>query len=277
MSSSHKEKAPEPPQFPLFRELPDPAQFHVVSFLATAPFESIHSELDSTGGDDHGGNALANSKGTLVRTLPFVCKKFRDFCHSEPLWQASLERALSKDPVWSDALLRWTPNLDTNGRDGRLIPALLRHTNVSSCKNLYQNILNEELRVRLPVFLMPMNDVERTPNLTYQLHFFEPRYRLMMAELMQGLGEAPGDDGPVFLHIIDMQGPNAKAAALVRVVRCQFARDGRCLVELKVIGRVRVQRCWVRPQSHSLYYADGFRYDSIPLTEPVRQGMRFYL
>lgn len=246
--------------FPFFQEMPESAQYHVFSFVATAPMEQIFD-----GDSFRGENA-----GTLGMTLPLVCKKFRDFAQSEPLWQASLERALVRDKVWSQALVRMGADEPPNNSD--LIPALMKSTNVSTCKNLYQVILNEHIRVRLPIFFMPMEFDEATAYPRYQLHFFEPRYRIMMAELMRGLGRAPGDDGPVFLHVVDMRGPHAKAAALVRIRECVFSHDGRAVADLQVVGSVRLKRCWVRPQTYSLYYGDGYRCDDLPLVEPNPHG-----
>ena len=247
----------ESSEFHLFQELPESAQYHVFSFLATAPLEKIF-----------GVDSFRDSAGPLVKTLPLVCKKFRDFSRSEPLWQASLERALARDKVWSEALARMgvtAPQDDPSG----LVPALLASTNISTCKNLYQVILNEHIRVRLPIFFMPHEFDKATPNPIYQLHFFEPRYRLMMAELMRGFVQDPGDDGPVFLHVVDMRGPRAKVGALVRIRECVFAPDGRAVAELQLVGSVRLKRCWVRPQSYSLYFGEGYRCDDLPLVEPI--------
>eukprot|EP00977_Amphora_coffeiformis_P012166 scaffold2992_cov214-Amphora_coffeaeformis.AAC.48 len=250
---------PESPGFPLFQELPESVQYHVFSFVAKAPLEKIF-----------GVDSFHDSAGALAKTLPLVCKKFRDFSRSEPLWQASLERAIARDKVWSEALSRMGVAAPHNLVAARnLIPTLLASANVSTCKNLYQVILNENIRVRLPIFFMPMEFDKATPNPRYQLHFFEPRYRIMMAELMRGFEQDPGDDGPVFLHVVDMRGPRAKAGALVRIRECAFAPDGRAMADLQVIGSVRLKRCWVRPQSYSLYYGEGYRCDDLPLVEPI--------
>lgn len=203
------------PQFPRFSQLPDPVQFHVISFLATAPQERIFD-----------GEKFGTEQGTLSKVFPFVCRKFRTFARSETLWQMCLERALSSDKIWSTALGRMAPDLAT---PHGLVPALLEFADVSSCQNLYKVILNEHIRLRLPIFFMPMQFDRDTPHPRYSLHFFEPRYRLMMAELMQGVDRHPGDDGPVFLHVVDMRGPSSKVAALVRVMDCVFAPDGRCV------------------------------------------------
>lgn len=257
MSGSKTEEKEVYPQFARFGELPDSAQHHVLSFLATAPKERIFD-----------GENFSDERGSLTRTLPFVCTKFREFCQSERLWELCLDRALRTDQVWSAALGRMTPNLET---PQGLVPALRQHYNLSSCQTLYKMILDEHIRIKLPIFFMPMQFDTDTPHPRYQLHFFEPRYRLMMAELMRGHDHQPGENGPVFLHVIDMRGPASKVAALVRVVECVFATDGRCVAELEVVGSVRLRRCWVRPQSYSLYYGDGYRCDGLPLIQPLPQ------
>jgi hypothetical protein len=217
ISKKTKTMEENPPQFPLFPELPDPVQFHVVSFLATAPQERIFD-----------GEKFGTEKGTLSTVFPFVCKKFQNFARSERLWKMCLERALTSDKVWSAAITRMAPDLATH-RGGNQVSALLEFANVSSCQNLYKVILNEHIRLRLPIFFMPMQFDTDTPHPRYNLHFFEPRYRIMMAELMEGFDRNPGDNGPVFLHVVDMRGPSSKVAALVRVLDCIFAHDGRCV------------------------------------------------
>jgi len=234
----------------------------VFSFVATAPLEKIYG-VDSF----HDSIGI----GTLANILPFVCRKFHDFSQLETLWQASLERAIAKDKVWNGAVARMgvISPLNNLAAAKSLIPTLLVSTNVSNCKNLYQVILNEYIRVRLPIFFMPMEFDTTTPKPRYQLHFFEPRYRIMITELMNGHGQAPGDNGPIFIHVVDVRGPRAKVGALVRIRECVFAPDGRAVADLEVIGSVRLKRCWVRPQSYSLYYGEGYRCDDLPLVEPI--------
>ena len=248
------------PQFHLFADLPESCQLQVISFVATAPLERIFDVADFNNTDD------SNSRGTLTRTLPWVCQKFREFCQAELLWRACLERALVSDKIWRDAATRLLTPQHASKTAPEQIAALRQHVNVSSSKNLYQVMLNEHIRGRLPVFFMPMEFDEQDPR--YQLHFFEPRYRIMMAELMREPQHATRD-GPVFLHIVDIRGPRAKVAALIRVVDCAFAPDGRSVADLELVGSVRLRRCWERPQSMGLYYGDGYRCDGIPLAEPM--------
>jgi hypothetical protein len=248
-----------------FTELPETAQFHTLTYLAEAPYEHVAKDLSSD---------VSPSMGSLTTTLPLVCHKFRDYCRSDELWKASLLRAVTSDDIWRQAVLRLLPDLDLSTESPTTLEAkLLAATNLSTCKNAYQCIFSESIQVTHPVFFMPMDIQEMGPR--YQLHFFEHRYRLMMASLMQGFEQVPGADGPVFLHVVDIRGPTARTAALVRVVECVFAQDGRALVELQVVGRVRICSCWVRPNSYSLYYARGYRNDSVDLTEDI--AARFHV
>jgi hypothetical protein len=243
-----------------FEELPETAQFHALTYLAQAPYEQVAKDLSSN---------VSPSMGNLVTTLPLVCRKFREYCRSDQLWKASLLRAVTSDDIWRQAALRLIPDLDLGTET--LEAKLLAATNLSTCKNAYQCIFSEYIQVTRPVFFMPMTI--QSSDQRYQLHFFEHRYRLMMASLMQGFEQVPGADGPVFLHVVDLRGPAAKSAALVRVVECAFAPDGRALVTLAVVGRVRIRSCWVRPNSYSLYYARGYRNDSVNLTESTLSSM----
>lgn len=260
-AEKEEEKAGEvgnPSLFPMFQDLPDGCQLLVLAFVASAPLERILNVVD----DDR------DALGTLTGSLPRVCRKFRDFCQSESLWQACLERALTSDKIWREAVVRMAPQLVSSATPYPDIAALRKHANVSSFKNLYQVVLNEHIRIRLPVFFMPCEFDPQNPR--YQIHFFEPRYRIMMAELMRApLQEHESRDGPVFLHVVDIRGPRAKAAALVKVNHASFAHDGRCFAELEFVSSVKLRRCWERPQSMGLYFGDGYRCDGIPLAEPM--------
>ena len=71
----------------------------------------------------------------------------------------------------------------------------------------------------------------------YELHFFEPRYRLLIAEVMKGYPESAKSGGriqnpPIFVHA--NRGPLAPTtpATLVEVVRCEIFPDGRADVVL---------------------------------------------
>ena len=104
----------------------------------------------------------------------------------------------------------------------------------------------------------------------YGLHFFEPRYRLLIAEVMQPFPEAArqgepiefedGQKPPIFIHAHTYPLRQGSPAVLVQVVRCRiYPGDGRADVFLLPICYVRMEFMWERPGSGHLYYGQCIR------------------
>lgn len=104
-----------------------------------------------------------------------------------------------------------------------------------------------------------------------RLHLFEPRYRIMMRDLMQGCLNPqqsssggriiPGTrDGmitpPMLLHLHrgNRLAPG-ETAMLVQVVFCRMYEHGNADVRLLPVCEVRMSRIWVRPNAGHLFCA----------------------
>ena len=109
----------------------------------------------------------------------------------------------------------------------------------------------------------------------YGLHLFEPRYRLMIRDLIENC-DNPDEarrggpirprrvDGvttpPLFVHAC--RGPrlgNGEMACLVQLVWCHVYEYGTADVRLLPVAWVRLDKIWVRPSSGHLFYAKANR------------------
>jgi len=77
------------------------------------------------------------------------------------------------------------------------------------------------------------------PGGSISLHFFEPRYRLMMRRIMDG--------NKRFCYLPNFGDYRASVddvGVIAQVVECEFLYDGRALVHAKIVDRVRVVEQW---------------------------------
>jgi len=98
----------------------------------------------------------------------------------------------------------------------------------------------------------------------YGLHFFEPRYRLLIHDVMADQPEEARRGGRVrgeamFVHANRAPPTRSAPAVLVRVLRCEIYGDGRADVLLMPCAHVWLEELWVRPNSGHLYYARCLR------------------
>jgi hypothetical protein len=241
--------------FGLFPYLSDDLKLAVLSYVADAPLEGMCNDKDY-------------SQSTLTHTMPFVSKRFRDFSRTDLYWKQALIRQVANEPyLWRSGLVqmcRQDPRATHSTDKGDLVEvasALLG----TSYKELYAQVLSEQVRFKGPVFFMPGQLQIGEP---YGLHFFEPRYRLMIAEVMQHQslearrgGKIHGD--ALFIHANRSPLAPTSPAVLVQVQRCEVYPDGRADVVLVPVSHVWVEKLWVRPHSGHLYYAQCLR---MPLT-----------
>jgi hypothetical protein len=100
---------------------------------------------------------------------------------------------------------------------------------------------------------------------TFGLHFFEPRYRLLIAEVMRGWPELARHgativaraDGrfPTFVYAHVAPLAPGTPACLVQVRQCVIHRDGSADVLLVPVSYVWLERIWERPHSGRLFEA----------------------
>ena len=254
--------------FPQFSQLTDELKILVLSFVADAPFEQTVAA---------NGNASVR-ESSLTHTLPLVCQQFRSFCESDELWRAAIERQLKREPyLWEGGLNRIAAADDrqgTSGEDAKEAPEskqrqapkdLISKSHAalgqSGYKNLYRQILNHHIRFSGPVFMMPAPLKIGEP---YELHFFEPRYRLMISEVMADQPDEAKRGGRIrgnvtIVHAHRMPVAPTSPVMLVHVLRCFVYPDGRADVLLFPVAYAWIEKLWVRQNSGNLYYSQVMR------------------
>ena len=264
--------------FPQFVQLGEDLMRHVLSFVAEAPFEDLK------------GKGVHNFVSSLTHALPLVSKQFqRMVLHNEQLWKAALYRQLTKEPMlWYGGLRSLLPaaadqddiseeekeeqeqeeeNKDYTKQKATQLLNKFDGTTTTYAQ-LYQTVLNTRIRFKGPIFCMNQSLRLGRP---YGLHFFEPRYRLLIAEVMQPFSEEarqgepieveePGQTPPIFIHAHTYPLRQGSPAVLVQVIRCRiYPGDGRADVFLLPICYVRMEFMWERPASGHLYCGQCIR------------------
>lgn len=262
----------QPRTFHQFSLLNEDLQIHIISFVAHVPFEEHASRRDSS---------------LLMRALPYVSHQFHAMIQSDHLWQAGLERMIRQDPtLWGTALLKlWHEQQDAsttsmNDDDIRVdspkfVPFVHQALNEPGYMNLFKMVLQNQLRFIGPVFIMA--GVVRLGE-GISLHFFEPRYRLLIARVLEGFPQesreghviAPHPETgeyPTFVYAHVAPFAPTTAACLVRVQQCTVHPNGSADVLLVPTAYVHLERLWEAPGTGRLHYAQCIR---MP-TEEVRR------
>lgn len=237
--------------FPQVSLLGDDIVAHVLSFVADAPFENSRG-LDP------------NFVSSLTHSLPFVSKQFRRLVKRDCFWKDALIRQVSAEPLWNRGLMGLYPGpgqIPEVGNASELVEVMQTSLG-AACKELYRRVLNEKIRFVGPIFYMGQSITLGEP---YGLHFFEPRYRRLIAEVMspfpasakQGgpIECADGQSPPVFIHANVHPLTRSSPAVLVQVIRCGIhPRDGRADVFLLPIAYVSMERIWEEERANDHLY-----------------------
>lgn len=238
--------------FHLFTDLHEDLKLAILSFVADAPFESMPENYP---------------KSSLTHTLPLVSKQFRVFCEEQSYWKAAIERQFQKEPfLWKRALHKICDIAPASKEAGTatapdLVEQAAQALQKPSFKALYKKIVTDHIRFKGPVFFMGGQVQLGEP---YALHFFEPRYRLLITEVMRGQPESAKNGGRIphpalFVHANRAPLAPTTPATIVEIVQCQVYPDGRADVLLLPTAYVWIEKVWVRPNSGHLYYAQCLR------------------
>ena len=147
----------------------------------------------------------------------------------------------------------------------------------TSCKTIYKTVCTTQLFFEAPMFIMPCT---LELGVSYGLHLFEPRYRIMMHDLLQekcadpvraGTGKTPIVSGrdpttgilnpPLLLHAcspshtIDV----GSTVCLVQLVWSKIYEDGTADVRLLPVAWVDIDQVLIRREAGDLFYANVFR------------------
>lgn len=131
----------------------------------------------------------------------------------------------------------------------------------------YHYVTTKYLRFRSPVFHMP-GDVRLGQE--FSLHFFEPRYCLLIAEVMRNQPDSAKRGGsveldpethsaPSFIYAHERHFTKNAPAVIVEVKHCLIYPNGRADVSLVPTAHVSMQKAWVRPNTGSLNMAEVLR------------------
>jgi hypothetical protein len=243
-----------------FQVLGEDAILTIFSFAGHAPLEKIAS--------NPGASELAQS-------IPAVSKFWRTMSEHDSLWKPAILRQLQREPnLWAEGLLKMVQRkksgchfvLEDDETPESFLDRVRGALGNASYKKIYRNVVSKHIRQVLPVFYMPGHILLGG---SYRLHMFEPRYRLLVAELLKGYPEearqggntASGDrPAPIFIHANRQPlGPD-NPACLVQLIRCNVSpRDGTVDAMLLPIAYVWLEKIWVRSKSGNLHYAQCIR------------------
>jgi hypothetical protein len=281
----------KPQTFFLFSQLGQEIRRHILSFVADGPMEGRASAEASV---------VVHSylSGTLTSTFPQVSREFHQASNLDYFWKPLLKRQLvHKDngTLWVEGLSRLLPleeytqvqqqlnqhNSSQQQQGNSILPLdVLKDVQVHmdeelSYKELYQKIYTTHIQFDAPVFAMPCH---LRIGQIYGLHLFEPRYRIMIRDLMQAtenpeIASSGGTikpsirDGvvtpPLLVHAnLGSRLAPGENACLVQVVRCNTYEEGQADVQLLPVAWCRLGRICVRPNAGHLFYARVMRLPS---------------
>lgn len=254
------------PFFPQFEQFDDDIRKLILTFVAEAPFEQKLGEYQ---------------QGALTSTIPLVNKEFNRFAMLDYFWEPILSRQLVNSDhgvLWKEGLRRLLPsNQDVDddelmnlNRTIQTINEQFGNTNLG-CRDIYKKVLTSHIYFDAPVFMMPcllqIGEI-------YGLNLFEPRYRLMVHELIMGcenpveasnggkirIGRQNGVlTPPLLIHACLGRVAPGELACLVQLVWCHTYERGTADVRLLPVAWVRLDRIWLRRNAHNLFYAKAWR------------------
>ncbi|GKY99314.1 hypothetical protein MPSEU_000886500 [Mayamaea pseudoterrestris] len=240
--------------FRAFGQLHSELKSHILTFVADAPFERDHFQRQST----------------LTHCLPLVCKEFHAFANHDDVWEQILLRRIEAEPsLWLEPTLRLA-GVSTTSQDKPAPMQLIEQAKLTlgvSAKDLYKRIIDDFIRFRGPVFIM---QAQIQIGEEYGLHLFEPRYRLLVAEVMRNQPETARQDGEldpllppaVFIHAHRVSPREGNAAMIVEIRRCLVYADGSADVLLAPLSYVWLEKLRIRPNSGNLFEGSAVRMTS---------------
>jgi len=243
--------------FHFFTQLQEELVVNILSFLANVPYEKSST-------DNH---------SSLTHTFPLVSKQFNLICRdNDYLWAIAVERLIkNEDTLWGAAIKEFiddnSPDEDHEDRSRGLSYSLqlachimqnMIRSNGMDTKygihgELYRYVLSNHIRYIAPVFYMPDETITR--GRPFGLHFFEPRYRRLINEVMAPYPEefrngrvTSLENGitspPTFIYGNRSPLKRGQAAIIVQVVQCFIRDNGAADVFLLPLEHGRIEQVW---------------------------------
>jgi len=265
------------PYFPQFDQFNEDIRKLIISFVADATFEQ---KFD------------AYKEGSLTATLPLVNKEFSIFASLDFFWEPILKRQLLNKHhgmLWKEGLRKLLPydidmngvnddNDDNNNESSRILDSVVQTINEQfenslTYRDIYKKVSLTHIYFRAPVFRMPCH---LKIGEIIALHLFEPRYRVMIHDLINEcenpieasnggkirIGRRDGVlNPPVFIHQCcgGSRLEPGDIACLVQIVWVNIYHNGTADVRLLPIAWVRLDRIWIRHNVGHLFYATAYR------------------
>ncbi len=258
------------PSFPQFEKFDDDIRKLILSYVAEAPFEKRLGEYQQS---------------ALTSTLPLVNKEFKRWSELDYFWEPTLKRQTSHDfhgILWKQGLKHLLPsNHELSNSDDdedepinleRMIGAIREHSQTHlAYRDIYRKVLTSHIYFEAPVFMMPC---QLQIGELYGLHLFEPRYRVMVHDLIAAcdnpIEAANGgkirigtQDGvrqpPLLIHACLGRAAPGELACLVQLVWCQIYENRTADVRLLPIAWVKLDRIWIRRNAGNLFYSKAWR------------------
>jgi hypothetical protein len=254
----------EEPDFHHFPLLHEDLQIFILSFISEAPFED------------------PQKPSPLTNVLPYVSKQVRVMCLSDYLWRMALERLVKKDPfLWVQGLLKLhmcdssSPHFVRSVHEGLHEPGYF---------SVFRLVVERYLRFTGPVFMMSGVVHLGEP---IGLHFFEPRYRLLIRQVMDGynVDDHSGfvlqrnGEYPTFVYAHVAPFAPTSPACLVEVRQCTIHPNRSADVMLMPVAYTRIERLWEAPNTGRLHFAQCLRMgqeDSQALEERVNHRRELF-
>lgn len=133
--------------------------------------------------------------------------------------------------------------------------SLLSSGIVDSARSMYFMVLKDVAYSTLPVFHMRCPTLQK--GMFINLTLFEPRYRMLVQEAMEGRksfefhGRLLKEPRPRFLFAHTRNLENGCLAYLVEILRCRMLEGGRARIMINPIKQVKLDRVIPRPNVHN--------------------------
>lgn len=261
--------------FKLFPYLNDDIKFHILSYVADAPFEVLPTNYPVS---------------FLTHNIPQVNRKFHNFSNSNIYWKDAIIRMMKskESKIWRNALYHYSiykslsnnciPKKDYSTSKKSNIKLLeetydillqhhqqiqqKHHTSTTSntlCtyKHIYKQIVNNELRHKGPVYIQQGHVILGEQ---YVITLNEPKYRLMMNELLKNQCIDECRNGHHITKLVTLIHANrlplekSQTAILVYITNCHWLLDGTVSISVLPYQHVWLEQLYEQPNTFGLIY-----------------------
>lgn len=249
--------------------------------------------------------------GSLMKDILYVNKRIHRLVRSSnELWKEALGRMCFNEPqLWQKSVTSFLNDEEFNESSLDVVdsPTITEFEACmdASCKKLssmsprnnfevgapeaavsmrlFRYILSNYIKFTSPVFVMQGEAFIGEP---IHLHLFEPRYRILVRELVEGYdmddfgnvslsaeARLPKSKFPKFVYAYQGTIGYRSPACVVELQQCTIYGDGRADVTLVPCAHVWITKAWERPNSGNLYFVRCLRMGK-QATNIIETGLR---